>query len=100
MAEGFKMKYVVSKADGSPIDPEACYFVLRLDTDHAARAAMWTYAGVVGNVELSEDIAVCLNELAGRRDCNCREAHCEHEVIFSESRVWRHGGAAAAEEGD
>lgn len=37
-------KYRIAKADGSPIDPDAQYFVLRIDTDQAAREALKTYA--------------------------------------------------------
>jgi hypothetical protein len=40
-------KYIVHKADGSPVSPEADYFVLRLDTDPAARAAVLEYANRV-----------------------------------------------------
>lgn len=29
--EGLHQRYIVSKADGTPIDPEAIYFVLRID---------------------------------------------------------------------
>ncbi|MEH2102548.1 MAG: hypothetical protein V7K76_22910 [Nostoc sp.] len=29
-------KYIIQKADGTPIDPSAQYFVLRPDTDTAA----------------------------------------------------------------
>lgn len=29
--EGLKNKYIISKADGTPIDPKAKYFVLRYD---------------------------------------------------------------------
>jgi hypothetical protein len=42
--KGLYGKYVITKADGSPVDPSADYFVLRLDTDPAARAAARTYA--------------------------------------------------------
>ena len=45
--KGLYGKYVVQKADGSPIDPDAIYFVLRLDTDPAARFAMIAYADFV-----------------------------------------------------
>lgn len=43
------MKYVVTKADGSPVDPSARYFVLRVDDltrpdCKAARAALMEYA--------------------------------------------------------
>lgn len=41
---GLFRKYLIHKADGSPVDPNADYFVLRLDTDPAARAAALTYA--------------------------------------------------------
>ena len=37
-------KYVVTKADGSSVDPEAQYFILRIDTDPAARYALNAYA--------------------------------------------------------
>ena len=40
---GLHKKYVISRADGDPIDPNAVYFVLRLDGGHlhnvASRAA-------------------------------------------------------------
>lgn len=37
-------KYTVTKTNGEPIDPDAQYFVLRLDTDSAARGAVIEYA--------------------------------------------------------
>ncbi|GAI86928.1 unnamed protein product [marine sediment metagenome] len=40
-------KYVVAKADGTPVDPEAQYLVLRLDTDGCARAAAIFYAACI-----------------------------------------------------
>ena len=40
-------KYVIAKRDGSPIDPKAQYFVLRLDSDACARAAARSYARCV-----------------------------------------------------
>lgn len=40
-------KYHIAKADGSPIDPNAKYFVLRIDTDQAAREALKTYANYI-----------------------------------------------------
>ena len=42
--KGLYGKYIITKADGSPVDPNADYFVLRLDTDPAARHAARTYA--------------------------------------------------------
>lgn len=40
---GLYNKYAVTHADGSPTDPNAQYFVLRIDTDYAARWALSTY---------------------------------------------------------
>ncbi len=51
-------KYEVKKRDGTPVDPEAVYFVLRLDTDPFARLAAWTYVGGCENTypELARDL--------------------------------------------
>lgn len=47
---GLYRKYIIAKADGSPMDPNADYFVLRLDTDQAARGAARNYANrIVGD---------------------------------------------------
>ncbi len=54
--KGWYRKYVIAKANGSPIDPEADYFVLRLDTDPAARAAAREYATNCGNHQLRVDL--------------------------------------------
>ena len=43
MPKGLHDKYEVRKRDGTPVDEKAVYFVLRLDTDEAARAALWNY---------------------------------------------------------
>ena len=48
-------KYIIEKKDGSPIDHDAQYFVLRLDTDVAARRAMLEYSRWT-NSELKYDI--------------------------------------------
>ena len=42
--KGLGGKYIVSKSSGEPVDPEAKYFVLRLDTDPVARHAARVYA--------------------------------------------------------
>ena len=81
-------KYTIGKADGSEIDPSACYFVLRLDTDPAARAAMKTYARKTENEELARDIEACIDELESP-NCGCREAMCPHVRTFSS--VWSAG---------
>lgn len=44
MTDKLYKKYVVTKADGTPVDPEAQYLVLRLDTDGCARVAAIFYA--------------------------------------------------------
>lgn len=37
-------KYEIRKTDGTPVDPSAQYFVLRIDTDKHARRALLAYA--------------------------------------------------------
>lgn len=54
---GFYQKYIISKADGSSVDPKAVYLVLRLDTDAAARSAAIEYARLTENYKLKCDIA-------------------------------------------
>jgi len=45
--KGWFLKYIIRKADGTPIDPNADYFVLRLDKDEHARKAALAYADSV-----------------------------------------------------
>ena len=45
--KGWYDKYLIMKADGEPVDPEGVFFVLRLDTDPAAREAALVYAAAV-----------------------------------------------------
>lgn len=87
---GVYMKYQIHKADGSPCDPDATYFVLRLDKDPAARAAMLVYAEETDNEELANDILGCLEDLAPPH-CNCREANCSHARSLGLCRVWQYG---------
>ena len=66
---GWKEKYQIKKVDGSPVDPEAMYFVLRLDKDPCARIAMAAYAEAVGNVgnrEFANDIRSKLAHARGK----------------------------------
>lgn len=44
---GLRRKYKIEKASGEPVDPEAVYFVLRVDEDPHARAALRAYADSV-----------------------------------------------------
>lgn len=63
--KGLYQKYNITKIDGSPINPNAQYFVLRLDTDRAARIATLAYAEAILNdnpllaVELVDKINEC-----------------------------------------
>lgn len=56
--DGLRAKYIIGKADGSPVDPKAQYFVLRLDTDPAARIAALVYANCIAvtNPSFADDL--------------------------------------------
>lgn len=56
--QGWYLKYNIEKSDGSPMDPEADYFVLRLDKDPHARKAADAYAKSVAreNPTLANDL--------------------------------------------
>ena len=90
-------KYKISKADGSEVDSQACYFVLRLDTDPAARAAMRVYADECGNKALKHDIMRCLDWLDNPPACTCgggrdMDVTCPFHDGYSRVRrhpVWR-----------
>jgi hypothetical protein len=64
---GLYGKYIVSKADGSPVAPKAYYLVLRLDADEDARAAALMYAAHVRkwNPKLAEGIEKKVAEFGG-----------------------------------
>ena len=88
--KGFYGKYIIKKADGSPIDAHACYFILRLDTDQAARSAMREYARHCDSEDLAVDITRCLDAL-DRGPCSCRSVgECWHD--FWGGSIWEHGG--------
>lgn len=59
---GLYDKYRIEKADGSPVDPDGVYFVLRLDGDSdyasASRLALATYSCSIGttNRKLADDL--------------------------------------------
>lgn len=96
LEDGIRMKYIIHKADGSPCNPNACYFVLRLDSEgdpdfvEACRLAMSVFADQIDPSipALASDIRACLTEL-DRPPCGCREAACPHESMFSS--IWRYG---------
>ena len=72
MNEGIFGKYVLRKASGDALDPEACYFVLRLDADEAARYAALEYARRCDDRQLAHDLTACVTEL--QQPCSCRSA--------------------------
>lgn len=54
--EGLFGKYIITKADGTEIGPDAKYFVLRYDKDFAAWMALRSYALHTPNKELQKDL--------------------------------------------
>ena len=88
---GFHQKYIISKTNGNPIDPEAQYFLLRFDKDPHALKALYAYAKSVkeDNKELHDDLLQKVDENIGlleyfRRDIRPGEARC-HECKFKYS---------------
>ena len=63
-------KYIIRKADGTPIDPYAMYFVLRIDTDPVARKALWEYARETDDEELRMALAYALAEFEPKTEDN------------------------------
>jgi len=61
---GLHDKYIISKTSGEPVDPEAHYFVLRLDTDKFARRAAFKYAVCImdENPEFFRDIIATIKK--------------------------------------
>ena len=56
--KGLYKKYIIQKSDGSKIDPDAKYFVLRVDTDKHAKKALLAYVNSVKeeNPKLARDM--------------------------------------------
>jgi hypothetical protein len=67
---GLHQKYIISvkNAAVNQIDPHAQYFVLRVDTDPAARAALVTYAAQVesANPQLAQELREWVDYFAGK----------------------------------
>ena len=63
--KGLFGKYRIVKGDGSPVDPKAVYFTLRLDTDKHARAAIRAYVESCREEqpELARDLEQVLRKL-------------------------------------
>lgn len=55
---GLKLKYIITKSSGNPVDKDAKYFVLRYDIDPHARNALAAYAESVekDNLQLASDL--------------------------------------------
>lgn len=60
---GIYRKYNISKANGKPIDPEAKYFILRIDNDYDALFAAIYWARKKENQELVDDLIELAKEL-------------------------------------
>jgi hypothetical protein len=65
MGKGLYDKYLIEKADGTQIDPNARYFILRYDKDPAAWFALKSYAGHTHNPELRRDLFAELRKYWG-----------------------------------
>lgn len=61
MQMGLYGKYILAKSDGTDLDPNACYFVLRWDTDPAARQALRLYAQLCDDELLRQHLLEELN---------------------------------------
>ena len=71
--KGLYQKYAVSKADGSAVDPDAIYFVLRLDKGEyvdACRMALDAFAMAIWleNPTLADDCIALLERLEARKE--------------------------------
>ena len=63
MTRGLYSKYNITKTDGSLTDPEAYYFVLRIDNDLDALLAALGWAKAKRNDVLFEDLIDKIREL-------------------------------------
>lgn len=85
MTKGLYGKYKIEKADGTPINPQAQYFILRLDTDPYARRAVRTYIKYMHTVnpQLASDLKHWLNEScetdAGKKEIDLFAAEVEEQ---------------------
>jgi hypothetical protein len=66
---GYEKRFIVQKANGEPTDPNADYFVLRLDKDPHALEALYTYAlSIIGdNKQFSSDLMKIYRYYQGQR---------------------------------
>lgn len=82
-SKGLYGKYKIEKADGTPIDPKAQYFILRLDTDPYARRALRKYIRYMHEVnpKLATDLKKWLEQSyeteAGKKEIDLFAAEVE-----------------------
>lgn len=76
---GLYKKYNITKADGSPVDPSAQYFILCPTTDLHARTALRAYADAVRyeNPTLAFDITEMLDDMELIDEVESPEDHAE-----------------------
>ncbi len=88
-ALGLIDKYHITHADGTPVDPNAIYFVLRLDTDPHARVAMKRYAtGVLAeNPMLAHDLRSLIAKLEAGETPAGEEVKAVQSELLSEQAV-------------
>jgi len=82
---GLETRYAITKTDGSPIDPDARYFVLRYDKDPSARVALCAYGQNVRavNPQLADDLLAALeatSPLDDPDDPNGEQFHAEDDL--------------------
>lgn len=92
-------KYNVTKSDGTPTDPKAQYFVLRIDTDPAAMMALGFYAAVQPDHTFRDELHQWMNQIEARKPqriplgtrvkCTAQARH-ECEVDEGFSGFWLH----------
>ena len=54
--KGYYKKFEIKRTDGQPLPENSEHFVLRLDSDQAAREAALFYARITGNCKLEHDL--------------------------------------------
>lgn len=70
--DGLKIKYHITKADGTPVDEQGVYFVLKLNSDNNAHAS----ACIAGARAYAEAIKDTLPRLAEDLLWKCKEIAC------------------------
>lgn len=88
--QGLYGRYKIEKADGSPVDPKAEYFVLRLDTDKHAIPAIVAYARSVreDNPQLADELIAWVLDVAKTHHSNIT-IHIDIDRMETASRMAR-----------